>query len=321
MRAAFVLRNWIYPLIFTFIAALLSMANYWYQNIHLTRWIITIVVFVIIYVVFRRVLNDRYLIKITDPQRRYYLSKSFYFFYIFLNFLAFWIIWVEDLQSLVLGFGLVAAAFTLSMQDVAKNFAGGLNIFINRIYRVGDRIEIGSKKGDVIDIDIFYTTIMEINEWVSADQPTGRLSLIPNSYVLSNITNNYTKDFDFLWDELSFPITYSSDWKAAKVLIIDVISHETMEIEELAKNEISHMERKYFLSKGSTNTEVFLRMTDNWVELTARYVTPARQRRMIRSRISQKILEGIEKSERIKIASQTVDIVGFPESSSNQPQK
>jgi len=107
----------------------------------------------------------------------------------------------------VLGFGLVAAAFTLSMQDVAKNFAGGLNIFINRIYRVGDRIEIGSKKGDVIDIDIFYTTIMETNEWVSADLPTGRLSIIPNSLVLSNITNNYTKDFEFLWDEISFPIT------------------------------------------------------------------------------------------------------------------
>jgi len=75
-----VLRNWIYPLSLIFIAGLLSLANYWYQNIHLTRGIITIVVFVIIYVVFRRVLNDRYLIKITDPQRRYYLSKSFYFF-------------------------------------------------------------------------------------------------------------------------------------------------------------------------------------------------------------------------------------------------
>jgi len=316
-----VLRNWIYPLSLISIAGMLWLANYWYQNVHLTRAVITIIIFVIIYVVFRRVLNEKYIINITDPQRRYYISKSVYFLYIFVNFLALWIIWVEDLRSLVLGFGLVAAAFTLSMQDIAKNFAGGLSIFINQIYRVGDRIEIGSKKGDVIDIDILYTTIMEINEWISADQPTGRLSLIPNSYVLSNITNNYTKDFDFLWDEISFPITYSSDWKAAKMLIIDVISHETMEIEELAKNEISHMERKYFLSKGSTNTEVFLRMTDNWIELTARYVTPARQRRMIRSRVSQKILEGIEKSERIKIASQTVDIVGFPESPSNQPQK
>jgi len=219
----------------------------------------------------------------------------------------------------VLGFGLVAAAFTLSMQDVAKNFAGGLNIFINRIYRVGDRIEIGSKKGDVIDIDIFYTTIMETNEWVSADLPTGRLSIIPNSLVLSNITNNYTKDFEFLWDEISFPITYNSDWVAAKKLIFEVMGQETSTVEELATKGISHMERKYFLSSGAMNADVFVRLTDNWIELTARYVTPVRQRRTVRSRISEKILEGIEKAENIKIASETVDIVGFPEVNLNRP--
>jgi len=314
-------RNWIYPLLLILIAALLWLANYWYQDVHLTRGIVTIIILAIIYVVFRIVLKDKYITKIIDPQRRYYTSKSFYFFYILVNFFTLWIIWVEDLQTLVLGFGLVAAAFTLTMQDVAKNFVGGLSIFLNRIYRVGDRIEIGSKKGDVIDIDIFYTTIMETNEWVSADLPTGRISIIPNSYVLSNATNNYTKDFEFLWDEISFPITYSSDWKAARTLIIDVINQETGTVEDLAKKAISHMERKYFLSGGSMNAEVFVSLTDNWIELTARYITPVRQRRTIRSRISQKILEDIEKSENIKIASQTVDIVGFPEASLSRPQK
>ena len=314
-------RKWIYPLLFILIAGLLGLANYWYQNIHLERGIVTIIVLVIIYVVFRIIIDDKYITKIIEHQRRYYTAKSFYFFYILVSFLALWTIWVEDLQTLVLGFGLVAAAFTITMQDVAKNFVGGLSIFINRIYQVGDRIEIGSKKGDVIDIGIFYTTIMETNGWVSADQPTGRISIIPNSYVLSNTTNNYTKDFDFLWDEISFPITYNSDWKAARTLIIDVISQETRTFEELAKKEISHMEQKYFLSKGSLTAEAFISLTDNWIDLTARYVTPVRQRRMIRNRISQKILEDFEKSETIKIASQTVDIVGFPEISISNPQK
>jgi small-conductance mechanosensitive channel len=60
---------------------------------------------------------------------------------------------------------------------------------------------------------MLYTTILEIDEWVAGDQPTGRLSMIPNSYVLSNITNNYTKDFNFIWDEIAIPILYSSDWR------------------------------------------------------------------------------------------------------------
>jgi small-conductance mechanosensitive channel len=296
-------------------ALILWVANYWYKNTHLDRGIITIIILAIFYIIFKIVLEEKYIDKIVDPQRRYYVSKTFYFINILINIFAFWTIWLEDLQFLVLSFGLVAAAFTLTMQDVAKNFAGGLNILFNRIYRVGDRIEIGSKKGDVIDIDIFYTTIMEINEWVSSDQPTGRLSIIPNSYVLSNITNNYTKDFGFIWDEISFPITYSSDWNKAKTLIIDAINQETVTIEELANKEISNMERKYYLSKGSTDAEVFVRLTDNWIELTARYVTQVRQRRIIRNKISQKILDDLEKSDNIKIASQTVDIVGFPETS------
>jgi small-conductance mechanosensitive channel len=75
---------------------------------------------------------------------------------------------------------LIAAAFTITLQDVAKNFVGGLSIFLKNIYRVGDRIEIASKKGDVIDIGLLYTTIMETNEWISGDQHTGRISLIPN---------------------------------------------------------------------------------------------------------------------------------------------
>jgi small-conductance mechanosensitive channel len=314
-------RNWVYPLLILLTSGLLWLFNYyWYQNIHLDRLIVSIIALVIIYMGFKLVLNDKYIAKISDSQRRYYISKSFYFFYILVNFIALLIIWVEDLQTLVLGFGLVAAAFTITMQDVAKNFVGGLSIFFNKIYRVGDRIEIGSKRGDVIDIDIFYTTIMETNEWISADQPTGRLSIIPNGYVLSNATNNYTKDFNFLWDEIYFPITYDSDWKAARTLIIDAINHETVATEKLAERERSHMERKYFLSKGSMNADVFIRLTDNWIELTARYVTPVRERRIIRNRISQKILEEIEKSKNIKIASQTIDIVGFPEINQNHPQ-
>ena len=104
---------------------------------------------------------------------------------------------------------------------------------------------------------------------------------------------------------------------AARALIIDTINEETGGIEEQAKKAISQMERKYFLSPNSVNAEVFIKLTDNWIELAARYINPVRQRRATRSRISQKILEKIEKSEDIRIASKTVDIVGFPEAGFN----
>jgi len=136
---------------------------------------------------------------------------------------------------------------------------------------------------------------------------------LTNSLVLSNAINNYTKDFHFLWDEITVPISYESDWRAAKSLIMDVVVQETHLMKDNAEEEISHMERKYYITKGSTDPEVFLKLTDNWIELTARYVTPGRQRKMIRNKVSHRILEEIEKSEGIKVASQTIDIVGFPE--------
>ena len=306
-------RSWLIPVLLAFFALLLWLTTFFYQSIHITRTIITIIIALIIYIIFKMILEDRFISRVSSSERRYYLSKSFYFIYLVINFIALWIIWVEDLQTLLLGFGLVAAAFTISLQDVAKNFVGGLTIFFNNIYRVGDRIEVGAKKGDVIDIDLLYTTVMEMSEWVSADQHTGRISSLPNALVLSNAVNNYTRDFHFLWDEIIVPISYDSDWRAAQSLIMDVVAQETHMVKDNAEEEISHMQQKYYITKGSTDPEVFLKLTDNWIELTARYVTPVRQRRMIRNTVSRRILEEIEKSEGIKIASQTIDIVGFPE--------
>jgi len=306
-------RSWLIPISLALLALILWLSSFLYPSIHLTRVIFTLIIILIIYIIFKLILEDNFISKVSSLERRYYLSKTFYFAHLLITFIAIWIIWVEDIQTLLLGFGLVAAAFTISIQDVAKNFVGGLAIYFSNLYRVGDRIEIKEKKGDVIDINLFYTTIMEMREWVSSDQHTGRISSLPNALVLSNPVNNYTKDFTFLWDEVIIPISYGSDWRRAKSLIMDVISQETNMVKDIAEEEISNMERKYYISKGLTDPEVFLKLTDNWIELTARYVTPVRQRRMTRDRVSHKILEEIEKSEGIKIASQTMDIVGFPE--------
>jgi small-conductance mechanosensitive channel len=291
----------------------LWLMYYWRQDIVLARSALTTVVLAVIYFVFNIILQDKIINKIAISERRYYLSKASWLAYVLVIAITISIIWVENIQALLFGFGLVAAAFTISLQDVARNFAGGSTIFWNGYYRVGDRIEIGSKKGDVIDIGILYTTIMETNEWVSGDQPTGRLSVIPNSYVLNNVLNNYTRGFSFLWDEITVPITYDSDWKAARSLILDIIRKETESVKELADEEITHLQQKYYTSRRSLEADLFMKLTDNWIELTARYVVHARQRRMVKSRLSQQILEEIEASNNIRVASQTYDIVGFPE--------
>jgi small-conductance mechanosensitive channel len=291
----------------------LWLIYYLQRNTVFARAALTMAVLAIIYFVFNFILNERIINKIEISERRYYLSKASWVGYVLVIIITISIIWVENIQGLLFGFGLVAAAFTISLQDVARNFAGGTTIFWSGLYRVGDRIEINSKKGDVIDIGILYTTVMENNEWVSGDQPTGRISVIPNSFILNNVLDNYTKGFSFLWDEITVPITYDSDWRAARSLILDIIRAETELVKDLADEEIMHLQRRYYISRRSIEADLFMKFTDNWIELTARYVVYARQRRTVKSKLSQRILEGIESSENIKVASQTFDIVGFPE--------
>lgn len=185
-------------------------------------------------------------------------------------------------------------------------------ILINGIYRVGDRIEINERFGDVIDISIFYTTLMETREWVSGDQVTGRLTIVPNGLVLNGSVENYSRDFDFIWDEITIPITYDSDWKEGINKILDIGTKETMDASENAKMTMKRVEGKYYFAKKSLEPSIFLTLTDNWITFGIRYVTEVRQRRVLHDKLSRMILSEIEKSEKIKIASATMNITGFP---------
>ncbi|MFC2026777.1 mechanosensitive ion channel family protein [Chloroflexota bacterium] len=217
-------------------------------------------------------------------------------------------IWVDNLQALLVSYGILAAGVAVALQDVFKNFAGSLIIFITSTYHVGDRIEINSKIGDVVDIGLFYTTLLETNEWVNGDQATGRLSIIPNALVLSGIVNNYTRDHPYIWDEISIPITYDSDWKEALKIIERVIDTETKEITAKSETSISKLSDKYYLPEKATEPTVFATLTDNWINMNIRYITEVRQRRILRDRLNRTLLSELEKIDNIKIASESMDI-------------
>lgn len=312
-KLAMVSRRIILGSMITLSIALALVDVFLYNNIYLDKLSATFMVLAFTYFLFKMILEDMLLNRFADYKNRYYYSKALSISHLLVILIFLLIIWVDDIQALIVGFGLVAAAFTITMQDVARNFVGGLIIFFNHIYNVGDRIEIGDKQGDVIDISLLYTTILEIGDWVSGDQPTGRLSTVPNSYILGNVVNNYTKDFNFIWDEMIIPVTYDSDWKEAISIIMEAILLETGDLIGKAEKAIPVLKHKYFFTGRSTEPAVFIRLTDNWIECHARFVTDPWNRRIIMNSISRRILEEIGKSESVKIASQTFDIVSFPE--------
>ena len=300
-------------LFLAFLAALILAANYLYPNIYLERAFYTAVVVALIHLLFKIVLEDLLIKRITVSKIRYSFKKTLSIIYLVVLVAVVINIWIENTQSLLISYGIVAAGIAVALQDLFKNFVGGVIIFVTGTYRVGDRIEIDSKKGDVIDIDILYTTLMEIGGWMSGDQATGRLTIIPNGFILAGSVNNYTKDHPFLWDDISIPITYDSDWRKAVAKILSIVRRETEEVGSEAEKSLSSLEEKYFLSRKVVEPAVFITLTDNWINFNIRYMTLARERRTIKNKLSRLILEEIETSDEIRLASTTIDIIGFPE--------
>ncbi len=269
----------------------------------------------ITYLIFSVIISMFVVRKITDLKTRYTAKKAISVLSIVFIIALCLRIWVTDTSSLIVSYGIIGAALAFALQDVFKNFVGGILIMITSMYRVGDRISIDNKFGDVMDIGVMSTTLMEIRGWVSGDQPSGRLLSIPNGYVINQALYNYTRDHSFIWDEIAIPLTYDSDWHLAKDLLLGIIIKETASMTLQADAEIERIGEKYYLPKKVVDPSAYITLTDNWIMLNLRYVTDARTRRILHSRLSEMILAAIEDDDRITISSETVTVTAVSEAS------
>jgi small-conductance mechanosensitive channel len=264
-----------------------------------------------VYIIFSVFIGFLFVRRIEDLKTRYNANKAISAFSIVLIIVLCLWIWVTDTSSLIVFYGVIGAGIAFALQDVFKNFVGGILIIVSGYYRVGDRISIDEKFGDVMDIGILNTTMMEIRGWVSGDQPSGRLVMVPNGFVLNHSFYNYTRDHSFVWDEIAIPLTYESDWRRAKEIVLSIIRKETHEMTEQAEVEIEKIGERYYLPRKVVEPSVYITLTDNWITLDARYVSDARNRRILRSRLNELILSAIEKEERITVASETVTVTNI----------
>ena len=222
------------------------------------------------------------------------------------------LIWLGVGSNFTVAMGILGAGIAFASQEVIGSFAGYLNIVSGGIYRIGDRVRIGSVMGDVMDISILRTTVMEIGEWVGADQYTGRIVTVANRAVFSDPVRNYTQHWGYLWDEITVPVTYTSDWQRAAEIMLEHGQQYTEELHADAEARLKRMIDRYPLQLTSVEPAIYLTMTDNWVEMTLRYIVDAMQRRKIKAELNQELLQHFQAEPDITVASMTVEIVGFP---------
>ena len=222
------------------------------------------------------------------------------------------IIWLPTGNNLAIALGILGAGLAIASQEMIGSLVAGVNIWVGNLYRVGDRVRIGEVVGDVMDISLLRTTVMEVGEWVKADQYTGRVVNVANRMVWTNPVYNFTQHWGYLWDEITLPISYESDWQRAAELMLEHGQMYTTELQADAKAKLSKMIDRYPLKDSKVEPTLYLAMTDNWIEITLRFVVDAQERRRVKDEMHRDLLQHFQAEENITIASTTIEIVGFP---------
>ena len=147
---------------------------------------------------------------------RYRVRKFITFTTYFLALLMLGTIFSDRLASFTVAFGIAGAGIAFALQEVIASVAGWAAISVGNFFAPGDRVQLGGIKGDVIDIGILRTTLMEVGQWVDGDLYNGRIVRVANSFAFKEPVFNYSGDFPFLWDEIKLPVRYGSDWEYAR---------------------------------------------------------------------------------------------------------
>ncbi len=252
--------------------------------------------------------------KISDSDNRYRAKKFGSFIGYLLTLVLITVVFSDKLGGLTVALGVAGAGIAFALQEVIASFAGWLAIMFGSFYKTGDRVQLGGIKGDVMDIGVLRTTIMETGQWVDGDLYNGRIVLIANSFVFKEPVFNYSGDFPFLWDEIKIPIQYGSNYDKAKQILEQVGIEIAGDLTARSREKWVELQNKYRLEDAQTEPMVSLIANDNWVEYTLRYVVSYKKRRATKTELFTKILKQVEATNgEIKFASATFQLVEPPE--------
>jgi small-conductance mechanosensitive channel len=211
-------------------------------------------------------------------------------------------IWVDGLTGLATYLGLVSAGLAIALQDPLINLAGWIFIVIRRPFKVGDRIQIGPHTGDVVDIRLFRFVLLEIGNWVRADQSTGRVIHVPNGWVFKNSVASYDQAFGYIWNELDVVVTFESNWRRAKEVLTRTVTEHAEKLTEDAKKRIDEAAETMHIKFTKLTPVVWTSVVDHGVQLTMRYLCQPRDRRTSTSEMWESVLDAVDDMDDVELA-------------------
>jgi small-conductance mechanosensitive channel len=232
-------------------------------------------------------------------------------------------IWFDNPANLTTAVGLITAGLAFALQKVVTALAGYFVILRGSTFTVGDRIVLGGVRGDVVALGFFQTTIMEMGQpppvqnadpavWVESRQFTGRIVTVSNARIFDEAVFNYTRDFPFIWEEMRLPIAYRDDRDKAEQILLEAARKHAVDPGDLDRQTVERLERDFRVRREDFEPSTYWRLTDNWLEITVRFIARDHGVRKMKDALSREVLAGFEAAG-IGIASATFEITGLPQ--------
>src|SRR5207237_6263668 len=207
-------------------------------------------------------------------------------------------IWFDNPARLAGVVGLIGAGIAFALQRVITAVAGYFVILRGRTFNVGDRIVMGGVRGDVIDLSFMQTRIMEMGQspkeqgdapsmWIRSRQFTGRIVTVTNDKVFDEPVYNYTREFPYIWDEINLPVKYDDDYSMVEKILIDSARQHALTHDQIGDEEVQRLKDEFGIDVGEIDPRVYWRLTDNWLELTVRFLAPDHGIRHIKDAMSR----------------------------------
>ncbi len=237
-----------------------------------------------------------------DAKIRYQWNRTLSFIIPFTGIILVGAVWVPAFEQFGAFLGLITAGLAIALKDPITNLAGWLFILIRKPFVVGNRVQVGKHTGDVIDIRLFQFTMLEIGNWVEADQSTGRIIHIPNGKVFLEPQANYSSGFEYIWNEIKVLITFESNWTNAKSILEDIINEHSKNVDLKAKKEILEATKNFMIYYKHLTPIIYTSVKEHGVELTMRYLCNPRRRRGSENEIWENVLIQFNAQEDINFA-------------------
>ena len=207
------------------------------------------------------------------------------------------LLWGHRISGMVTIISFLSAGIAIAVKEIIFDFFAGIYINMKKIFELEDRVEINGIKGDVVNIRSLGFEVLEVGDRVHAEQSTGRIIHIPNSFVLLDPLNNYTQAFKYIWDEITVKVPLDADIEKTKEVLYDIVnSNEILEsIPKKMEDAVADVTVEYRIYYNYLDPIIYTEIVDSHVELYIRYIVHPKKSRIVEDEIYLKILEEYKK--------------------------